>query len=428
MKKTASKKINPDTLLHDVDRLIKAKQLYSSISKYQYLGAVIGRYWEGVDSDIEWIKTSCQWMDGVLSALANVSVDTELLSANKQRIAQLVIDQNELLQHSAPMGSKGMSYLDVLSSFQENTQQLATIIGSQSTDIYKYQASDDFFKNVIQQCDNWLTHANKLRFWCAWRKVRQDAISVGLAPLIDNIELGNTGGLPAKELLLVNYSRWWVNSVIDNDDVLRGFVPAEHRHKIETYQALDTGFMKLTQDYVTALLAKEIPSAENVQRGSEWGVLSREIQKKRAHKPLRQLMSQMPEVITKLTPCVMMSPMSIAQYLPADSKAFDVVIFDEASQITVPDAIGAVARAKQAIVVGDPKQLSPTSFFAKKSEGDGYSDELEEDMESILDECLAANIPCINLNWHYRSRCESLITFSNPYIQLYQLHKSLELL
>ncbi len=413
LKKTASKKINPDTLLHDVDRLIKAKQLYSSISKYQYLGAVIGRYWEGVDSDVEWIKTSCQWMDGVLSALANVSVDTELLSTNKERIAQLVIDQNELLQHSAPMGSKGMSYLDVLSSFQENTQQLATIIGSQSTDIYKYQASDDFFKNVIQQCDNWLTHANKLRFWCAWRKVRQDAISVGLAPLIDNIELGNTGGLPAKELLLVNYSRWWVNSVIDNDDVLRGFVPAEHRHKIETYQALDTGFMKLTQDYVTALLAKEIPSTENVQRGSEWGVLSREIQKKRAHKPLRQLMSQMPEVITKLTPCVMMSPMSIAQYLPADSKAFDVVIFDEASQITVPDAIGAVARAKQAIVVGDPKQLSPTSFFAKKSEGDGYSDELEEDMESILDECLAANIPCINLNWHYRSRCESLITFSN---------------
>ncbi len=75
---------------------------------------------------------------------------------------------------------------------------------------------------------------------------------------------------------------------------------------------------------------------------------------------------EMPDVITKLTPCVMMSPMSIAQYLPANSEAFDVVIFDEASQITVPDAIGAVARAKQAIVVGDPKQLSPTSFFSKK--------------------------------------------------------------
>lgn len=171
--------------------------------------------------------------------------------------------------------------------------------------------------------------------------------------------------------------------------------------------------MQLTQEYVRALLAAGIPKAQDIKKGSEWGVLAREIQKKTRHMPLRQLMSQMPEVITKLTPCVMMSPMSIAQYLPANSKAFDVVIFDEASQITVPDAIGAVARAKQAIVVGDPKQLSPSSFFAKKSGDDGYSDDFEEDMESILDECLAANIPCMNLNWHYRSRCESLITFSN---------------
>jgi superfamily I DNA and/or RNA helicase len=109
---------------------------------------------------------------------------------------------------------------------------------------------------------------------------------------------------------------------------------------------------------------------------------------------------------------MMMSPLSIAQYLPADAKPFDVVIFDEASQIPVWDAIGAIARGRQVIVVGDPKQLPPTAFFDRSD--DGYDDASDlEDLESILDECLAANIPHKRLAWHYRSRHESLIAFSN---------------
>ena len=411
--KNIGKKIHPASMSVDLDILIEAKNLQEKILKYQHLSSVIGKYWEGVDSDIEWIRTACQWIDGVLSSLANVSKDAEQVIVNKQRISLLVIDQNELLERNAPIGAKGTAYLEQFNHYQQHADQLAAVIGSQAGDIFNVTGDNDFFQRVIEQCDVWLTHKNKLRYWCAWRKVRQDAIYAGLASLIDGIEQGYTDGLSAKELLLVNYSRWWVNSVIDYDEVLRNFIPAEHRQKIELYHQLDTDFMKLTQDYVRALLASNIPKVQNIEKGSEWGVLASQIQKKQGHMPLRQLMGQMPEVITKLTPCVMMSPMSIAQYLPANSKAFDVVIFDEASQITVPDAIGAVARAKQAIVVGDPKQLSPSSFFAKKSSGDGYSDDFEEDMESILDECLAANIPCMNLNWHYRSRCESLITFSN---------------
>jgi len=107
-----------------------------------------------------------------------------------------------------------------------------------------------------------------------------------------------------------------------------------------------------------------------------------------------------------------MSPLSVAQYLPADTQPVDVVIFDEASQIPVWDAIGAIARGKQMIIVGDPKQLPPTTFFDRSS--DGYDDASDlEDLESILDECLGANIPHKRLAWHYRSRHESLIAFSN---------------
>lgn len=149
-----------------------------------------------------------------------------------------------------------------------------------------------------------------------------------------------------------------------------------------------------------------------MSKSSEWGVLRHEITKKTRHLPLRELMSKIPDALTKLTPCLLMSPLSIAQYLAANASVFDVVIFDEASQIPVWDAIGAIARGKQVVMVGDPKQLPPTSFF-DRAESTQDDVDVEADLESILDECISANLPIRNLNWHYRSRHESLIAFSN---------------
>ena len=109
-----------------------------------------------------------------------------------------------------------------------------------------------------------------------------------------------------------------------------------------------------------------------------------------------------------------MSPLSVAQYLPLNKVKYDLVIFDEASQILVWDAIGTIARGKQLIVVGDPKQLPPTNFFKRTDDDDEENDEDEIlDTESILNECRAAHIQEIHLKWHYRSRHESLIAFSN---------------
>ncbi|WP_042069177.1 AAA domain-containing protein, partial [Acinetobacter tandoii] len=144
----------------------------------------------------------------------------------------------------------------------------------------------------------------------------------------------------------------------------------------------------------------------------QWTVLNKELGKKRRHIPVRELMRQIPDVLVGLKPCLLMSPLSVAQYLDTEAK-FDVVIFDEASQIPVWDAIGALARGKQSIVVGDNKQMPPTSFFGKGDSEEEVDEEVTEDLESILDECLAAQLPELALNWHYRSRYESLIQFSN---------------
>ena len=144
----------------------------------------------------------------------------------------------------------------------------------------------------------------------------------------------------------------------------------------------------------------------------EWGTLAREAAKKARHLPLRQLFGKIPNVVTRLTPCLMMSPLSIAQYLPPDSKLFDVVIFDEASQIPVWDAIGPMARGRQVIVVGDPEQLPPTSV-GQRGDADDDDSVVIQSQQSILDECVACNLPRVRLTWHYRSKHESLIAFSN---------------
>ena len=215
------------------------------------------------------------------------------------------------------------------------------------------------------------------------------------------------------QLFRINYGRWWLNAAVDADNIMRTFVPAEHERRIETFGKRDQEFMRLTRRYVHACLCGNIPSKGEISRGSEWSVLSRELQKKRRHMPLRQLIGSMQNSLTKLTPCVMMSPLSIAQYLPPDASLFDVVIFDEASQIPVWDAIGAIARGKQVVIVGDPKQLPPTSFFDRRDDENSDEDIEVDDLESILDEAIGANLPTLQLNWHYRSRSENLIAFSN---------------
>jgi hypothetical protein len=146
------------------------------------------------------------------------------------------------------------------------------------------------------------------------------------------------------------------------------------------------------------------------------GALQRELAKQRRGLGVRSLLATYGELITQVMPCVLVSPDSVARFFPAVAGLFDLVVFDEASQIRVADAVGALGRAKAAVVVGDSKQMPPSSFAEPSSGGDEASDFPEttvEDEESILSECVQARVPRQWLSWHYRSQDESLIAFSN---------------
>ncbi|MDR1080775.1 MAG: DUF4011 domain-containing protein [Deltaproteobacteria bacterium] len=177
--------------------------------------------------------------------------------------------------------------------------------------------------------------------------------------------------------------------------------------------------------YRAFLAAKLAGAAEEIEarlRGEGWldGVpkseldaLAREAEKKSRKLPVRELLSKLPHLVPRLCPCLLMSPLSVAQYLPADCQPFDLVIFDEASQIPTCDAVGAIARGLAVVAAGDPRQLPPPPFFKRGGRHGDADDRDGKPPESVLDELLKVGIPAADLLWHYRSRSESLITFSN---------------
>ena len=144
--------------------------------------------------------------------------------------------------------------------------------------------------------------------------------------------------------------------------------------------------------------------------------LRMQLDAKRNSASIRTLFSKYGQQILNATPCVMASPASLATHIEPGALMFDLVVFDEASQVTVPQAMGAIGRAKAAVIVGDNKQMPPTNFFAANQDDDMAEDsETINDLESILDEAMEVRLPSLMLTWHYRSQTESLIAFSNQH-------------
>ena len=199
---------------------------------------------------------------------------------------------------------------------------------------------------------------------------------------------------------------------------LAEFVAAVHESKIKRFADLDRAFIAGNRRRLASTLYQRRPRLHGgASGGSEAGILLGEFSRKRGHMPIRQLMLSAGGLIQRIKPCFMMSPLSIAQFLDPRTVRFDVIIFDEASQVRPEDALGAFLRGNHVTVMGDTRQLPPTSFFDHIVAGDdGDSDDVQaapvSDVESILHLC-RRSFPTKILKWHYRSRHESLIAVSN---------------
>ena len=212
----------------------------------------------------------------------------------------------------------------------------------------------------------------------------------------------------------------WITEAGNTKTAIRTFRRTAHDSRIEKFIALDKKQLSIAQIRIREKLISRFPSTNRMLRvNDEVSVLQRELEKKRRIMPIRKLFRTIPKLLMELKPCLMMSPLSVAYFLEAESYNFDMVIFDEASQIFPQDAIGAIFRGKQVIIAGDTRQLPPTNFFSASTSnsGDEYDSDREEDAgpdsyDSIL-ESASSFLPSQTLLWHYRSRHEHLIAFSN---------------
>jgi very-short-patch-repair endonuclease len=360
--------------------------------------------WQGLASDTARTLRAVTLAERLRSKLSMLAESPDHLISLRSAVARLVIDANDMLAAGDQIGAALSTLQLALSRYDEAVRLFAGLAATSSEMLPNIAALRATSVSIQQQ-------EEQLKAWCDWCRVREQASEAGLANLAQALEEGGLLPSATEETFVTAYAYWFATQGIDGEPLLRTFVAAEHMSDIAAFNRLDDELAKLTVRYIRAKLCGLIPSKNDIPKSSGFAILKHELQKSRRHKPVRQLAIEMGDALNRLAPCMLMSPLSIAQFLPADQPPFDLVIFDEASQIAPWDAIGSIARGRQVVIAGDPRQMPPTNFFNRGA--NAGDDDTAEDMESILDECLGAGVPSHSLSWHYRSRHESLIAFSN---------------
>ncbi len=296
----------------------------------------------------------------------------------------------------------GLSSIDSLYLPDRKPEVLASI----STQ--NYAAAYAWVQNGVDQI-------HRLREWVSFTHLGQQAAGFGIESFVDEALKTHLPAGQWPQTFLKRFYFLWIDAIGNKEPAFTNFNSQIFENNIDKFKALDREQIRLSKFRIREGLLQHRPKAAwmNVA-SSEEAILRREMNKKRRIKPLRRLFGEIPGLILRLRPCLMMSPLTVSQLLDPELFKFDLVIFDEASQIHPEEAVGAIIRGSQTIIVGDKHQLPPTSFFEVLDADEDIDDENGmEDLESILNEGEAAGLSNKMLQWHYRSKDESLIAFSN---------------
>ena len=272
-----------------------------------------------------------------------------------------------------------------LEDLRETVQSGARIVSA-------LKSGFDFLKTLFPLEQTGATEQNLLNDVRCWVQLRHDRLTELKAWLdvenavkqLRNLGLAEFVGESLKRRIKAvdlpvafekQFYRLWLDEAYKGDPILNSFSSTLHEQAIDEFRKLDKRLIQETPRRIINELRSRRPNTGFTSpRNSGLGILQREIQKKKKHKPLRGLFSEIPTLVQALKPCFLMSPLSVASYLAPGQMKFDILLFDEASQIMPEDAIGSILRSPQAIVVGDTKQLPPTRFFATL-EGEDLQDE-----------------------------------------------------
>jgi very-short-patch-repair endonuclease len=365
--------------------------------------AAFGTLWKGAASDWDALQAVLDWVAKESAAYVQPH--------QRQTLASLTGNPRlrPLVDHLAKAVGNAWSSLSTL--IDELPLNLQSAFGCDALEAVP-------LADLHSRSKRWHDSMESLTSWCAWFGRAQQGRELGLSPIIEALHDGRAHGAATVEAFDRAYYEKLLRYVIQLRPELGRFDGAEHSRAVQEFRELDKARIELAKYRVLEKHHSNMP-AKRAGAGAT-GMLLGEMQRKRGHRAVRRLLSDAGPVVQQLKPVFMMSPLSVAQFLAPGSVDFDLLIIDEASQVLPVDALGAFARARQHVVVGDRKQLPPTRFFARLTGNDSEDEEEEElqqpqakDMESILSLCCARGMPETTLRWHYRSRHHSLIAVSN---------------
>lgn len=276
-------------------------------------------------------------------------------------------------------------------------------------------------RELEERLKRWSGHLDKLKDWKQWCLIKEDLHQKNMGEIATLLE---TQDIPLPELkngYLARYFYELANRQIANNPTADMFNGMLFDEKVSHYIDLAKHYQDLSRDELFNRLLEKARAANADERWNNQSIiLHKAISNNGRGITIRRLFEQAPDLLAQFCPCMLMSPMSVAQFLEVKKDMFDLVIFDEASQIPTNEAVGAMARGKAVVIVGDIKQMPPTTFFTHNKTTE---EEFEvDDLESVLEDCQALKMPSLLLSWHYRSKHESLISFSNNEYYENKLH------
>jgi very-short-patch-repair endonuclease len=398
----------PKTLqerLQLLDSLIAVQKAAADLARDDAVGRrAFGLKWRRERSDWEALRRTVEWSSRYRQLGLGSEFRRKLRDVTDRqavgRLAGAVSDLTGLIQNDLEALIRDLR-LDLISAFG---------VGS---------AAELDLRELFRRLEVWLDRAEDLSKWIAYRGRAEQASNSGLGDVVARLADGRIDVTRLIDHFEMAFYEAVLRHMVAEEPELARFDGDAHERLVQEFRELDHRRIELARLEVAGCHHEHLPKTNGAAGvAGPLGVLRGEMARKRGHIPIRQLMRRAGPAIQALKPVFMMSPLSIAQFLAPGTMTFDVLVIDEASQIEPVDALGAVARCNQIVVVGDDRQLPPTRFFAKITE-DGDNDDDQEgaagpaDIESILGLCNAKGVPTRMLRWHYRSRHQSLIAVSN---------------
>ena len=392
------KKIKYSQAVDLSDRLMK---LQSALDTYREDEAAVqgylGRCYQGPDTDWNHVASSMELLRGYLS--------------EEKPYFGTIPNMNE----ETFTESQGM--------FRTDAEQLAIGINAvvpvkdrvaQRFDADAFNPNLDSYSFCIQKSENCILDFDKLGNWISFIEVLKGLKKEELYPFIETVIENRIETDKITGAFRRGFYKQWIENIIFSVPEIASFTRVKQDQAVKNFVEKDRTQYEISKIQIKSELSQQRPNLDMVAGGSAVAILRREANKKRKQMPIRKLLSETGNLVQIIKPCFLMSPLSVSTFLDPEKICFDTIVFDEASQIFPQDAIGAVYRGRQLIVVGDSKQMPPSNFFNSSSDIDEDDEEVGDvtDFESILDVCSSV-FTTERLAWHYRSHYEQLIAFSN---------------